>query len=154
MAEMGDGVLARGEDHLVTRHDDGRVTVLAWAPADPTGGEPVDGHTIRLSLPVGAPGSQGSAFVRRRSVSEDDGNPWAAWCEMGRPLAPGDRQLDALREAAEPARSHRSVPVAGGRADVDLVLRRNEVTLLEVTPVVDETPEWWDGDRLFGLGAE
>ncbi|GGZ04392.1 GH39 family glycosyl hydrolase [Streptomyces poonensis] len=154
MAEMGEQVLARGEDHLVTRHGDGRVTVLAWSPADPAGGDPVDGHTVRLSLPVGAPDAQGSAYARRRSVSEDAGNPWAAWCEMGRPLAPGNRQLDALREAAEPARSHRSVPVAGGRADVDLVLGRNEVTLLELTPVVDETPEWWSDDRLFGLGGE
>lgn len=32
MAEMGEQMLARGEDHLVTRHGDGRVTVLAWAP--------------------------------------------------------------------------------------------------------------------------
>ncbi|MGW4109148.1 hypothetical protein [Streptomyces sp. NPDC004976] len=46
------------------------------------------------------------------------------------------------------------MPVAGGRADVDLVLGRNEVTLLEFTPVVDETPEWWNESRLFGLGAE
>ncbi|MFF6998959.1 hypothetical protein ACFY93_28950 [Streptomyces sp. NPDC008313] len=73
---------------------------------------------------------------------------------MGRPLAPDDRRLDALREAAEPARSHRSVPVTGGRADVDLVLGRNEVTPLELIPVVDETPEWWSEDRLFGLGGE
>ena len=56
MARMGEHVLARGADHLVTRHGDGRVTVLAWAPVDPTGGEPVDGHTLRLSLPVGARG--------------------------------------------------------------------------------------------------
>lgn len=153
MAEMGEQVLARGADHLVTRHGDGRVTVLAWAPADPAGGEPVAGHTVRLSLPVAAAGAHGSAFERRRSVSEDAANPWAAWCEMGRPQAPGKRGLDALREAAEPARSHRSVPVAGGRADLDVVLGRNEVTLLELTPVVDETPEWWDDDRLFGLGA-
>ncbi|MFD6908576.1 xylan 1,4-beta-xylosidase [Streptomyces sp. NPDC060077] len=154
MAGMGEQILSRGEDHLVTRHDDGRVTVLAWAPADPAGGEPVDGHTLRLSLPVGGPDARGSAYARRRSVSEDAGNPWAAWCEMGRPLAPDGRRLDALREAAEPASSHRSVPVAGGRADVDLVLGRNEVTLLELTPVVDETPEWWNESRLFGLGAE
>ncbi|MQY16131.1 Beta-xylosidase [Streptomyces sp. RB5] len=150
MAQMGDAVLARGEDHLVTRHGDGRVTVLAWAPADPAGGDPVDGHTVRLSLPVGSPGARGSAFCRRRSVSEEDGNVWAAWCEMGRPLAPTGRRLDALREAAEPGRSHRSVPVTGGRADVDLVLRRHEVTFLEITPVVDETPEWWDAGRLLG----
>ncbi|WP_225850508.1 xylan 1,4-beta-xylosidase [Streptomyces sp. HPF1205] len=154
MAGMGEQVLAKGEDHLVTRHGDGRVTVLAWAPADPAGGEPVDGHTVRLSLPVGAPGADGTAFARRRWVSEDAGNCWAAWCEMGRPAAPGDRLLDALREAAEPGRSHRSVPVAGGRADVDLVLGRNEVTLLELTAVVDETPQWWSEERLFGLGVE
>jgi xylan 1,4-beta-xylosidase len=153
MADMGEQVLGRGDDHLVTRHADGRVTVLAWAPADPAGGEPADGHTVRLSLPVGAPGTQGSAFARRRSVSEDAGNAWAAWREMGRPSAPGDRQLDILREAAEPARSHRSVPVVDGRADVDLVLGRNEVTFVELTAVVDETPEWWSDDRLFGLGA-
>nr|WP_251691913.1 hypothetical protein [Streptomyces sp. CHD11] len=130
------------------------VHTLARAPADPAGGEPVGGHTLRLSLPVGAPDARGSAFARRRSVGEDAGNPWAAWCEVGRPLAPGDRQLDALREAAEPANSHRSVPVAGGRADVDLVLGRNEVTLPELTPVVDETPEWWSDSRLLGLGTE
>lgn len=153
MAAMGEQVLARGEDHLVTRHGDGRVTVLAWAAADPAGGEPADGRTLRLSLPVGAPGAHGSAFVRRTSVSEDAGNSWAAWCEMGRPQAPGQRQVDALRDAAEPARSHRAVPVAGGRADLDLVLGRHEVTLVELTPVVDETPQWWSDDRLFGLGT-
>jgi xylan 1,4-beta-xylosidase len=152
MARMGEHVLARGEDHLVTRHGDGRVTVLAWAPADPTGGDPVDGHTVRLSLPVGAPGASGSAYEQRLSVSEDAGNSWAAWGEMGRPPTPSSRQLDALREAAEPARSHRSVPLAGGRADLDLVLGRNEVTLLELTAVVDETPQWWSENRLFGRG--
>lgn len=154
MAEMGEEILARGDDHLVTRHADGRVTVLAWAPADPAGGEPVDGHTVRLSLPVGAPDARGSAYARRRSVSEDAGNAWAAWCEMGRPLAPDHRRLDALREAAEPARSHRSIPVTGGRADVDLVLGRHEVTLLELTAVVDETPQWWSDGRLLGHGTE
>jgi xylan 1,4-beta-xylosidase len=28
------------------------------------------------------------------------------------------------------------------------------VTLLELTPVVDETPEWWNEERLFGLGEQ
>ncbi|WP_330440103.1 GH39 family glycosyl hydrolase [Streptomyces griseoaurantiacus] len=154
MAEMGEQILARGEDHLVTRHEDGRVTVLAWAPADPTGGAPVEGHTLRLTLPVGTPEARGSAYVRRRSVSEDAGNARAAWIEMGRPLAPDTRRVDALHEAAEPARSHHAVPVTAGRAEIDLVLARNEVTLLELTPVVDETPKWWSEERLFGLGEE
>lgn len=32
MARLGGDVLARGDDHLVTRHRDGRIAVLAWAP--------------------------------------------------------------------------------------------------------------------------
>ncbi|MFG1810063.1 xylan 1,4-beta-xylosidase [Streptomyces sp. NPDC049040] len=150
MARMGDAVLARGDDHLVTRHPDGRIAVLAWAPVDVTGGEPADGHTVRLSVPVGGP--EGSTvYAQRSSVSEDAGNAHAAWCEMGRPASPDRRRLDALREAAEPARTHRSLPVSGGRADCDLVLGRHEVTLLELTPVTDETPSWWDEGRLLGL---
>lgn len=151
MARMGDDVLARGADHLVTRHGDGRVTVLAWAPVDHTGlGEVVDGHTVRLSVPVGGP-ADATAYAHRSSVSEDAGNAWAAWSEMGRPLSPDRRQLAALREAAEPSRIHRSLPVAGGRVEVDLVLARHEVTLLELTPVTDSTPQWWDERRLLGL---
>ncbi|MEV4116213.1 hypothetical protein [Nonomuraea sp. NPDC049695] len=148
MARMGDQLLARGDDHLVTRDSTGRVTVLAWAPVDVTGAPAVDGHTVRLSVPVG---DVVSAFELRSSVSEEKGNAWAAWCEMGRPRSPRPREIDVLREAAEPVRSHRSLPVAGGYADLDLTLGRHEVTLVELTPVVDETPPWWDDRRLLGL---
>ncbi|MGI5289950.1 hypothetical protein ACQEVF_42325 [Nonomuraea polychroma] len=86
----------------------------------------------------------------RSSVSDEQGNAWAAWCELGRPRSPRPRELDVLREAAEPVRSHRSLPVAGGRVDVDLTLGRHEVTLVELTPVVDEPPPWWDDRRLLG----
>ncbi|MET7710670.1 hypothetical protein [Micromonospora sp. NPDC005413] len=80
MARLGDEVLARGDDHLVTRHLDGRVAVLAWAPVEA-------------------------------------GNAWVAWAEMGRPRSPRARQLDALREATEPARTHRALPVGADRKE-------------------------------------
>ncbi|MET8123348.1 xylan 1,4-beta-xylosidase [Micromonospora sp. NPDC005189] len=151
MARLGDEVLARGDDHLVTRHPDGRVAVLAWAPVDETGLSPVpDRHPLALSIPLGPPGTT-SAFLLRSSVSEEAGNAWAAWAEMGRPRSPRARQLDALREAAEPARTHRALPVTAGRVEVDLTLSRHEVTLLELSAVVDETPPWWNADRLLGL---
>ena len=151
MARMGDQILARGPDHLVTTDVTGRVTVLAWAPVDHTGsGLSPGGHPLQLSIPVRAPLAS-SAFVLRSSVDEERGNAWAAWCEMGRPPSPLPRQLDLLREAAEPGRSHRSMPVVGGRLDLDLTLARHEVTLLEITAVADETPPWWDDMRLLGL---
>ncbi len=152
LARMADQVLARGEDHLVTRNPDGRITVLAWAPVDVTGRDPVDGHTVRLSVPVHMRLST-SVFALRSAVSEGQGNAWSAWCAMGRPASPSPRQLDALRDAAEPVRRHGRLPVRGGRVELDLVLDRHEVTLVELTPVQDETPPWWDDDRLLGLST-
>ena len=149
MARMGDEILTRGPDHLVTRDALGRVTVLAWAPVDVTGlAETADRHDLRLSIPLA--GTSSTAFVLRSSVSDEAGNAWRAWCEMGRPASPDRRQLDALREAAEPAHQHRSLPVAAGRVELDLTLGRHEVTLVEITAVTDETPPWWDEGRLLG----
>lgn len=159
LARMGGQVLARGPDHLVTRDTEGRVTVLGWAPVDTAGpviGPPMgaareptgDEHTLRLSVPL--PAGSTSAFMLRSSVSDEMGNAWTAWREMGRPASPRPRQLDALREAAEPVRRHRSLPVAAGRVDLDLTLDRHELTLAEVTAVTDQTPPWWDDDRLLG----
>lgn len=161
MARMGCDVLARGEDHLVARTEDGRITVLAWAPVDVSGHEPASaGHTLRLSIPL-APAASGHAtssprraFMLRSSVSEEAGNAWAAWSEMGRPASPRPRELDALREAAEPARRHASLPIEGGRVELALTLDRHEVTLVEISAAVDETPPWWDERRLLGRSQD
>ncbi|MGN9912144.1 GH39 family glycosyl hydrolase [Phytohabitans sp. LJ34] len=153
MARMGELLLTRGLDHLVTRDATGRVTVLAWAPVDVTDlGTAPAGHTVSLSIPLDPP--QGTAFALRSSVSDEAGNAWAAWSAMGRPRSPDRRQLDALRELAEPARRHQALPIVGGRVDLDLTLDRHEVTLVEITAVTDETPPWWDDDRLLGTGEE
>lgn len=151
MARMGPEILARGTDHLVTRDASGRITVLVWAPVDVSDveGSP-DRHPVHLSIPLAAQEST-SAFVLRSSVHEEAGNAWAAWQAMGRPRSPRSGQLDALRELAEPVRSQRSLPVAGGRVELDITLARHEVTLLEISAVTDETPPWWDHNRLLGL---
>lgn len=163
MARMGDQVLARGQDHLVTRDGAGRVTVLAWAPVDVTDPAPLrdpgpdeSRHLVRMSVPLSAPcGVEPTlAFLLRSSVSERDGNAYAAWRELGCPPTPTVRELAVLREAAEPGRRHRSVPVVAGRVELDLVLDRHEVTLVELTPVVDQTPPWWEERRLLGLPPE
>lgn len=148
LARMGTEVLARGADHLVTRTDDGRIAVLAWQPVGGTGDDFAadPGHTVRLSLPVEGP----TAVAIRSSVSEDEGNAWAAWCDLGRPRFPSTRQVDRLRELGAPVVRRSVLPVDGGRADLDLVLGRHEVCLIEVETVVDQTPAWLDDTRLLG----
>lgn len=151
MARMGQEVLARGDDHLVTRHaGTGQVTVLAWQPVGGSESpEEPDRHEVRLSIP--AP-TGGRMFAMRHDVDETAGNAWAAWREMGRPASPSARQLDALHEASEPARRAFSLPVApgadGGRVDLDLTLGRHGVTLVTLDPVRDETPPWVDDARI------
>ena len=142
-------MLGRGPDHLVTRDTGGRVTVLAWAPVDVRDWDASPAtHTVTLSLPV--PGASGSAFALRSSVHEEAGNPRAAWHAMGRPMSPRPEQIDRLRELAEPDRRPLSLPVVAGRVDLDLTLSRHEVTLVEISPVHDETPPWSDDRRLLG----
>lgn len=162
MARMGPHVLARGEDHLVTRHDDGRVTVLAWQPVHGTNGPAAPAqHEVRLSLPVPGPAQSPESpaaastdpqtvLVDRSSVDETEGNAFTAWQHMGRPRHPSERQVETLRALAEPVRRHASLPVVGGRVDLDLVLGRHGVTLVELTAVVDEAPAWLDDRRVVG----
>ncbi|MFD1717750.1 GH39 family glycosyl hydrolase [Georgenia deserti] len=160
-ARLGREVLARGEDHLVTRHPDGRIAVLAWQPVGGSDdAEEPERHEVRLSVPIAEArpagsggGAGGTAFVLRRSVNETEGNAWAAWCELGRPRFPTRRQLDLLRESAEPVRRHGSLPVSGGRVALDLTLGRHEVSLVEIDPVVDETPAWIEDARILGRVA-
>lgn len=147
MARMGRHVLARGADHLVTRHDDDRVTVLAWQPVDGSYVTAEDSHRVRLSVPLAA-GT--SAFVARQRVNETQGNAWTAWQELGRPRSPRSRHLDLLDEASRPGLEHESVPVTDGRVDLDLHLARHEVTFVEIEAVHDETPDWLDDARIPG----
>ncbi|WP_275001920.1 GH39 family glycosyl hydrolase [Promicromonospora iranensis] len=174
MARMGSEILARGVDHLVTRHPaTGQVTVLAWQPVGGTddAAEP-DRHELQLSVPVlsagelvetgpgvstgstsGATSTGSRVFVMRHDVDETAGNAWAAWREMGRPASPSGRQLDALHEASEPARRARSLPIdGGGRVDLDLTIGRHGITLVTLDVVRDETPSWLDDTRILGRG--
>ncbi|MET7540472.1 xylan 1,4-beta-xylosidase [Streptomyces sp. NPDC005507] len=146
MARTGRDVLTRGDDHLVTRHPDGRVTVLAWAPPG------TDLHTLRLSVPVGDT-ERDAVFLRRSSVDEERGNAYTAWRRMGSPRSPRPHQLDMLHDAAEPGRTHLRLPIEEFRVDVDLTLERHEVTLVELSPVIEESPAWWDEGRILGGGG-
>lgn len=157
LARMGAHVLARGEDHLVCVDDDGRVTVLAWQPQGGSDAAAApDRHELRLSLPAGgvggrpaAPDGSGVLAVRDR-VHEGAGNAFGAWREMGRPASPTARELDVLRACERPTVEHARLAVEGGRVDLRLTLERHEVTLVELTPVVDAVYPGLDDRRLLG----
>jgi xylan 1,4-beta-xylosidase len=154
MAQAGPHVLARGADHLVTRHDDGRVVILIWQPvrgseAGRYGSAPAT-HEVHLDVPVGDEPDAPVAFIRK-SVNEEEGNAWTAWRELGRPASPTSRQLDILREAAVPGLRHGELRTNGSRrVQLDLTLQRHEVSVVELIPVSVEHHPGLDDDRLLG----
>ena len=150
MSRMGSQILAQGEDHLVTRHDDGRITVLAWQPVlgtaeGPYGAAPFE-HRISLEVPC----ANGRAAVVRRRVNEHMGNAWTAWRELGRPAYPDLRTLDLLDEASQPTVEHGAYLAENGTVTLDITLDQHEVTLIELIPVTPEVHQGLDDGRLLG----
>ena len=100
MARMGDQVLARGEDHLVTR--DATAASPCWRGRRWTSTGTPACRPAHLRCRPGRAGRR--SFVLRSSVSEER-QRLGGLGEMGRPRSPRPSQLDTLREAAEPARA-------------------------------------------------
>lgn len=145
MSRLGPAILHQGVDHVVTRHPDGRIAILAWQPVD--GSElRTEGHRVSLSIPASAP----AAFVLERHVDAARGNVRAAWQAMGAPLAPSARALDDLHSASHPAVASHRVHDRGGRWEIDIELGRHGIALVEVTPALDEVPGWASESRLLG----
>ncbi|GAA2380794.1 hypothetical protein [Streptomyces coeruleofuscus] len=92
-----------------------------------------------LALRRGVPGSAEPARTCRRSAAGVGG--------VGVALRRG------VPGSGEPPRTHRRPTADAGRVYLPLPLGRHEVTLVELTPVADETPPWWDEWRLPGREA-
>jgi len=157
MARMGAQVLARGDDHLVCRDPSGRVTVLAWQPVGGTSAPAASQrHDVHLSVPmtdVRRPDGTG-VFMLRERVNESDGNAFAAWRELGRPMSPDERQLDVIRRCERPAVEHHRLRTVDGRVDLHLQLSRHEVTFIELETVRDTHHEGLDDRRLLGVNDD
>ena len=157
MARMGAQVLARGDDHLVCRDPSGRVTVLAWQPVGGTSAPAASQrHEVHLSVPmtdVRRPDGTG-VFMLRERVNESDGNAFAAWRELGRPMSPDERQLDVIRRCERPAVEHHRLRTVDGRVDLHLQLSRHEVTFIELETVRDTHHEGLDDRRLLGVNDD
>jgi len=132
------GELLYRDDHLhVVRRDDGAVALLAWNYAYDDG--PDDGACASRTITVSLPVADGPVFVQRRTVNEEVGNSWTVWQRLGRPRFPTRDQIAILKECSAPAVSTSVGAPVDGRMEVELTLARNEITLLELTPVHDES---------------
>jgi Beta-xylosidase len=134
--KLGDVVVQRGPNCLVTRREGGCLALVAWNPvmeADPR-------PPLVLSLEL--PWEDGRAIGRRSRVHEGAGNPWGLWRKLGRPRFPDRDTVEFLRAAAQPAVELVSLEPREGLVSLRLELERNEVTLVEIVRLVDESESY------------
>lgn len=139
-ARMGSDLLYRDENILVTRKNDGTVTITAWNPVMEKGEDFNKDVSLEFDIP------NGEYFISRTTVNEKYGNPWRTWVQMGRPRFPDKKSVDTLREAARPLVGFDRMSCTDGKLHIEFTLTKNEVSFFEVSAIKDETHTYYKLD--------
>mgnify|MGYP000212266158 FL=1 len=126
-------VLFRDERTLITRKDDGVITVVAWNEVMEKG----NGFQRELTLEI--PVEYTAVFMKRSTISEQYGNPWRTWIQMGRPRFPSRQAVETLKEVARPLVSASRLECDNGYIKLEILLTKNEVSLFEFSGIQDES---------------
>jgi xylan 1,4-beta-xylosidase len=130
---LGEELLYRDSEMMVTRRKDGSVAVVLWNLVMEKG----EGWTKEIRLDIPIPFTDG--FMKRQTVNEEYGNPWRVWKQMGRPRFPSRKAIETLRQVARPKVTTERLRAENGAARLSLLLTKNEVTLIEIEPIKDAT---------------
>ncbi|WP_078544942.1 GH39 family glycosyl hydrolase [Litchfieldia alkalitelluris] len=134
--QLGEEQLYRDDKMLVTRKQNGVISLVAWNVVMEKG-EGFE-RTIELKIPVGFK----DGFVKRQTIDENHANPWKVWQQMGRPRFPDKASVETLREAAVPKITTARLEAEEGIVTLLITLTKNEVTLIEINPIRDETESY------------
>ncbi|MBB3905867.1 GH39 family glycosyl hydrolase [Anoxybacteroides rupiense] len=130
---LGEELLYRDSEMMVTRRKDGSVAVVLWNLVMEKG----EGWTKEIRLDIPIPFTDG--FMKRQTVNEEYGNPWRVWKQMDRPRFPSRKAIETLRQVARPKVTTERLRAENGAARLSLLLTKNEVTLIEIEPIKDAT---------------
>ncbi|MCX7711777.1 MAG: xylan 1,4-beta-xylosidase [Clostridia bacterium] len=126
-------ILYRDQHTLATRNEDGSIALLVWNE-DMEKGEGFE-KELEIELPV----DYASAFIQRNTISEEYGNPWKTWIQMGRPRFPSRQAVDTLKEVAKPLVKTSRLESENGYIKLKIKLTKNEVSLFQISEVRDES---------------
>ena len=131
--QLGDDIIYRDEKAIVTRKKNGSIAMILWNEISEKGGG--FEKEIEIELPL----DFDRAFVKKQTISEDYGNPWKTWIQMGRPRFPDKKTVETLKEIAKPFVSTSSEQVTDGKITLKFTLTKNEVSLIEISKIKDES---------------
>jgi len=130
---MDGEVVHRDEQSLIVRKDDGSFALMVWNDVMEKG----EGFEkeIEIELPLDCEW----VFVKKSTINEQYGNPWRTWIEMGRPRYPSRQAVEILKEVAKPLVTTSRMNVEKDCLKLNLKLGKNEVTLVEIMKMEDES---------------
>jgi xylan 1,4-beta-xylosidase len=132
--ELYKNAIAKNENFVLTKSDDGNLRGVAWNPVVDESGEDKE-IALRLSVNI----NNGTYFLLMKTVDEALCNPLKTWINMGCPACPDKKQLDILTESARPVISTKRIEVKKGEADIEINLTSNAVVYFELQKIKPET---------------
>ncbi|UFT98766.1 xylan 1,4-beta-xylosidase [Radiobacillus kanasensis] len=132
-SKLGKDQLYRDENTIVTKRQDGSIALVVWNLVMDKG----EGHEKEVTFEI--PVEAGNLFIKRHTVDEQHANPWQAWKDMGRPRFPSQDMVETLKRVAQPLVRTDNRKSEDGKIVLTVTLTKNEVSLIEVIPVGDET---------------
>ncbi len=167
-SKLGEEQLYRDDNIIVTRRKDGSIAIAAWNPVvlkregadQEPGNASNDGDKYKAanaeaesqetrSFDIELPFDSEAVFMKRQIVNEEVGNPLKTWMQMGRPRYPGMDMIEVLKQAAQPGITTCRLDKDGSAFRFKLELARNEVTLVEISAVNDESGSYIGLDDSF-----
>lgn len=131
---LGEEMLYRDAQMIITRKENGSIALVAWNTVMEKG------EGFEKDLLIQIPVSSDQYFLKRQSVDEHHANSWKVWKEMGRPRFPDKQSIETLREASIPKLMTAKInKEEEGYLKLAITLSKNEVTLIELNEMKDET---------------
>jgi xylan 1,4-beta-xylosidase len=132
-AKLGEKLLHRDNDMIVTKRSDGSIVIVAWNPVAEKGAE------FKRQFDVEIPVRFADGVIKQQVVDEENGNAWNVWRTIGRPRYPDKKQIETLRQAAIPAMCVKRQSVKGGIFNLQFSLNKNAVALIEINELHDQS---------------
>ncbi|MGD7045018.1 GH39 family glycosyl hydrolase [Jeotgalibacillus proteolyticus] len=142
--QLGEELVFRDEHVIVTKKRNGGLAIVAWNLYNEIEGNGKRTLSLEMQLDFS------DVFIKRQRVHEEKANPWKTWKELGRPRFPDKKMIQTLREASVPELITSRVNKTKSHLELGVELLKNEVTLIELQPVKDETAAYPElDDRLI-----
>ncbi|SER50456.1 Glycosyl hydrolases family 39 [Gracilibacillus ureilyticus] len=126
----------RDNNLIVTKRANGELVLIIWNLVMEKGND--FSEDFELELPV----NRGIYFMTEQSISEECANPWRTWQQMGRPRFPSKSQIEVLNKSAIPFFESKQLEVKENKLTHSVTLTKNEVRIIEVIPVNDESASY------------